>query len=55
MWKGWWRRGGAGWYRERYHWKIENEDINALKTKGYHFEHLMLFMLTWLKLKDPYG
>jgi hypothetical protein len=20
-------------------WKIENEDINTLKTKGYHFEH----------------
>lgn len=23
----------------RSRWKIENEDINTLKTKGYHFEH----------------
>jgi hypothetical protein len=23
----------------RTRWKIENEDINTLKTKGYHFEH----------------
>jgi hypothetical protein len=23
----------------RCRWKIENEDINTLKTKGYHFEH----------------
>jgi hypothetical protein len=23
----------------RCRWKIENEDINSLKTKGYHFEH----------------
>ncbi|MDP6966494.1 MAG: ISNCY family transposase, partial [Candidatus Marinimicrobia bacterium] len=23
----------------RCRWKIENEDFNTLKTKGYHFEH----------------
>ena len=23
----------------RARWKVENEDINTLKTKGYHLEH----------------
>lgn len=36
----------------RARWKIENENNNTLKTKGYRFEHS--FGLKWTPLKKEY-
>ena len=32
-------KSGSQWHTYAYRWKIENENNNTLKTKGYHLEH----------------